>query len=287
MSGEQVSNFHVAGQEIVNGVFISDTHSGCGLALLHPDGIKLDDGSLTKPSTFQLKLWDYWQTFWNEFVPEATRGEPFFVVHNGDALDGVHHKSTYQLTQNLTIQARIAKKILEPVVEASQGRYYHIRGTEAHVGKSAADEERLAEELNAIPNKEGQFARYDIWKWCGPKLIHALHHIGTTGSQAYEATAVHKELVESFTEAARWGERPPDLIVRSHRHRYLMTDIATSDGHCMAAVTGAWQGKTPFAWKIPGARLSPPQFGGLVVRYAHDEFFVRPKIWTMKRSLPE
>lgn len=288
--GETVSNFHVAGQEIVNGVIVSDTHSGCGLALLHPDGIKLDDGAVTKPSLLQQILWSYWRTFWDEFVPEATRGEPFFVIHNGDALDGEHHKSTYQLTHNLTIQARIAKTLLEPVVELCQGRYYHIRGTEAHVGKSASEEERLAEELGAIPSG-GQFARYDIWKWCGPKLIHSLHHIGTTGSQAYEATALHKELVEEFTESARWQEQPPDLIVRSHRHRNIQTSIpVTRNGeqcHALAVVTPGWQGKTPFVWKIPGGRLAPPQFGGIVARFAHGEFFVREKVWTIERSKVE
>ncbi len=31
-------------------------------------------------------------------------------------------------------------------------------------------------------------------------------------------------------------------------------------------MTPGWQGKTPFAWKIPGARLATPQFGGIVIK---------------------
>lgn len=279
---------------INNLVVISDTHCGCKVALCPPGGVDLDDGGQYHASPLQLKLWKYWRKFWDEFVPEATRGEPYAVIHNGDAIDGVHHHSTTQISHNLTDQKRIAYDVLKPVVDLAEGRYYHIRGTEAHVGKSANEEESLAKELGAIPNNENQYARYDLWKQIGDHhkfLVHCLHHVGSTGSQAYEATAVHKELVESYIEAARYSNQPPAIIVRSHRHRSIETAIPVQlpggEGEtstARAVVTACWQGKTPFAWKIPGARLSTPQFGGLVIRYAHDELFVRSKVWSLDRS---
>jgi hypothetical protein len=279
-------------ETICNLVVVSDTHCGCRLAICPPDGVALDDGGTYQPSQLQKKLWAYWREFWDEFVPEATRGEPFAVLHNGDAIDGVHHNSTTQISHNLEDQSEIAYQLMKPIVDACDGRYYHIRGTEAHVGKSAQEEERLAKRLGAIPNESGQFARYDLWKMVGPKLIHALHHVGTTGSAAYEATAVHKELTESFVEAARWSQQPPDCIIRSHRHRCIEITIPTSGqngeiSHAIAVVSACWQGKTPFAWKIPGARLSTPQFGGLVIRYAHGELFVRKYVRTVERSKVE
>jgi hypothetical protein len=275
--------------EINNLVVISDTHCGCRVALCHPDGASLDDGGDYMPSGLQKKLWSYWRTFWDEFVPEATRNEPFAVIHNGDAIDGVHHGSTTQISNNLEDQGELAYRILEPVVEACQGRYYHIRGTEAHVGKSAVEEERLAKRLGAIPNETGQYARYDLWARVGPKLTHFLHHIGSTGSQAYEATAPHKEVTEELIESVRWGNVHPDVVVRSHRHRAIETRIpgVNSDGKrgwISSVVTPCWQAKTPFAWKIPGARLSTPQFGGIVIRYAHGELFTRCYVETIDRS---
>lgn len=275
---------------INNVVYVSDTHCGCGLALCPKDGVELDDGGRYMPSNLQLKIWSFWEQFWGEWVPAATRGEPFAVVHNGDAIDGTHHQSTTQITQNLTIQGRIAEQVLRPIVEACEGRYYHIRGTEAHVGKSAREEEALAERLGAIPNAEGQYARYDLWKAVGADgdLVHSLHHVGTTGSNAYEATAVHKELVETYTEAARWGGRPPLIVVRSHRHRHIETSIPTAHGKARAVVTPAWQGKTPFVWKIPGARLALPQFGGVLVRWSEDRvLFTKECVWSIGRSEPE
>ena len=275
----------MASKEIRNIVVVSDLHSGCKLGLCPPGELRLDDGGFYRQSEFQKQVWKHWQYFWEQWVPDVVQGDPYAVIVNGDALDGVHHNSTTQISHNLLDQRRIAKKILTPVVDKCEGRFYMIRGTEAHVGRSATDEEELAEDLGAIPNKVGQYSRYDLWKYVGPKVVHALHHVGTTGSAAYEATAVHKELTESFVEAGRWNRRPPDVIVRSHRHRHIEIRIAVGGkgnetSSAIAVVTPAWQGKTPFAWKVPGARLSQPQFGGIVIRYYKNELFVRHKVWS-------
>lgn len=267
-----------------NLVIVSDIHAGCQLGLCPPQ-VMLDEGGMYHYSPFQKKMWSMWQEFWGVWVPQYTHGEPYAVVFNGDAIDGVHHNSTTQITHNMKDQGLIAKEILKPVVEQCEGRYYHIRGTEAHVGKSAQSEEGLAIGLNAIPDAH-QHARNDLWIQVGDGLVHLLHHIGSTGSLAYETTAVMKELTESFVEAARWGRRPPDMIVRSHRHRYVELAIPSSRGKARAVVTPAWQGKTPFVWKIPGARLSTPMFGGVVVRWAEESqtLFVREKVWTVDPS---
>jgi hypothetical protein len=267
-----------------NIVVISDTHCGCRLGLC-PPSVTLDDGGIYTPSSLQKKVWALWLEFWHEWVPRVTRGEPWDLVMNGDALDGVHHGATTQISQNLKDQATIAEMCLRPVVTAclrSGGRYYHIRGTEAHVGKSGAEEERLAKELNAVPNEDGQHARWELWKRIGQgkgHLCHFLHHIGTTGSTAYESTALHKEMVESFVEAGRWGDEPPQVIVRSHRHRHFETRIAVGGGYGIATVTPAWQLKTPFTYRLPGARIAQPQFGGILIRAGdeelHSRFFVR------------
>jgi hypothetical protein len=279
--------------DLNNLVVVSDIHAGCRLALCGPKEIALDDGGAYEPSSLQLKLWDMWQFFWNEWVPDATHGEPYGIVINGDAIEGNHHRSVTQISHNPEDQRRIAVNLIEPLHKKCDGQLWMVRGTEAHVGGSANDEENIAKAVGAIPNAEGQYARWDLWKTIGPgKLAHFLHHIGTTGSQAYEATAVHKELVEEFVEAGRWRRQPPDVIVRSHRHRHFETVIATgeggaSTGRAIAVITPAWQGKTPFVWRVAGGRLSTPQFGGICLRYAHDRLFCDSKVWTVDRSAVE
>ncbi len=278
-------------------IVVSDTHAGCRLALVDPAGAYMDGGGRYLPSKFQLQMWKLWREFWDEWVPEVTKGDPYDVVHNGDAIDGVHHNSTTQISHNLEDQQRIAEGVLRPVVETCKrmgGTYYHIRGTEAHVGQSGEYEERLARSLGAKPNAEGQYARWDLWKRVGTAtkrvpapLVHLLHHVGTTSSAAHESSAVNAEMTASYVEAARWGREPPDFIVRSHRHRSIAVDLNSAKGYAAAIVTPAWQGKTPFTFKIPGARLSEPQVGGVVIRQGNEEFYYRRWVRTFDRSAEE
>lgn len=273
-----------------NLVVISDTHCGCRVGLCPPGLVPLDGGGTYQSSALQEKMWALWSAFWSEWVPEVTRGEPFDLVHNGDAIDGTHHRSTTQISHNLEDQQRIAETVLAPVVrqcKESGGTYYHIRGTEAHVGQSGEYEERLARTLGAKPNDQGQYARFDLWKRVGDALVHLLHHIGTTSSAAHESSAVNAELTAEYVEAARWGREPPDFIVRSHRHRSIAVDLNSAKGYAAAIVTPAWQLKTPYVWKMPGARISEPQLGGICIRQGDEEFYYRRRVWTMDRSAEE
>ena len=276
-----------------NLIVVSDTHCGCRLGLCPPVPLRLDDGGHYIASEFQQKMWGLWLEFWQEWVPEVTRHEPYDIVFNGDALDGVHHQSVTQISHNFEDQLRIAETILKPQVDHCKtlgGVYFHIRGTEAHVGKSGVYEEQLAQRLGAKPNQLGQYARWDLWKRVGDSngpLVHLLHHVGTTGSASHESSAVNAELTAEYVEAARWGRQPPDFIVRSHRHRSIAVDLNSARGYAAAIVTPAWQGRTPFAFKIPGARISEPQVGGVLIRQGDEEFYYRRKVWTFDRSIEE
>lgn len=270
-----------------NLVVVSDLHCGCRLGLCHPGPVKLDDGGTYTPSELQNKVWGWWEEFWGEWLPEACHNEPYAVVINGDAVDGVHHGSTTQVSQNLGDQARIAKAVLRPVRDACDGRLYMIRGTEAHVGKSGVDEERLAEELEAIPDEQGRHARYELWAKVGLGLVHLMHHIGTTGTSHYESTAVLKELAESYSEAGRWRQDPPDVVVRSHRHRHVEIRVPTHLGYGISFCTAGWQLKTPFAYKIPGGRITTPQIGGSLIRQGDADLYTRHRIWGVARPAAE
>jgi hypothetical protein len=275
-----------------NLVVFGDTHCGCRLGLCPPTPIPLDDGGTYTASALQQKVWALWREFHDEWIPEVTRGEPYDLVHDGDAIDGVHHGSTTQVSQNIEDQLTIAEMVLRPEVDKckkSGGKYYHIRGTQAHVGQSAVYEEQLAKRLGAVP-RNGQHARWELWKRVGGKggpLVHILHHVGTTGSAAHEASAVNAELTASYVESARWGREPPDYIVRGHRHRSIAVDMDSAKGYAAAIVTPAWQLKTPYVFKIPGARLSEPQLGGIMIRRGDEEHFYRRKVWSMDRQSEE
>jgi hypothetical protein len=274
---------------IKNMIVVSDQHFGCEMGLFPLTKFRMDGGGYYYPSTLQKKVAQLWKIFWDEWVPEVTKGDSYIVVNNGDSIDGTHHGSVTQITQNLERQKELAITCLMPIVQNKKCvQYYHIRGTEAHVGKSGQYEEEIANALGAKPDENGNHARWEMWYNLQNKLIHFSHHIGTTGSSAYESTAVYKEMVEQFVEAGRWDDLPPDVIVRSHRHRQFETRIATKTGYGISLVTPGWQLKTPFVHKLPGGRASTPQLGGYLIRCGdEDQIFTRFKVWRISRSKTE
>ena len=277
-----------------NAVFVNDTHCACQLGLMSPKGIQLKGGQRVMPSKFQKWLWDNcWMPFWFEFVPIATENEPFDLVFNGDMIDNRHHGTTSLVTSNLAEQERIFTDCMDPVLAIKNlRRRFAVGGTDAHAGISAENEEKLAKAIGAEPDELGNLCRSDLWLAIGtkghkPGLVHALHHIGTTGSAAYETTALHREYVEACQEAARWRLPAPDVIVRAHRHRYAKTEVQSGNGNAIVVVSPGWQGKTPWTFKLAGARQSIPQFGGVVVRSGDLDIYTRARVFGFRRSRTE
>ena len=270
-------------------VVVSDLHSGCQLGLCPPK-LKLDNGGTYRASKLQKKLWYWWNLFRTKYVPmwctnrRTGKRAPYVLVLNGDTTDGIHHGSTTQISHNhndqlLIAHANTANWWKDDYLQA----VYVIRGTEAHVGPSGEMEEIFAREIGAQPDESGNYARYDLWKRVGRGLVHILHHIGTSASTYYEATAVQKELAEMYTEAAKAGQTPPDIAVRSHRHRFVSTSFATKRGTATGIVTPGWQLKTPFVWRT-GMRIKMPEFGGICVCQGDEELYTRRQIWLVQRS---
>ena len=105
-------------------------------------------------------------------------------------------------------------------------------------------------------------SHWELYVELGPYLVNCAHHIGCTSSAAYEHSALSRELVGSLIEAAQWGDRPADFIVRSHRHRSSSASIPTQNGRATVYVTPGWQLKTAFVHRL-GASMRRPQIGGL------------------------
>lgn len=271
---------------IKNIILISDIHAGCQFGL-SPPMVKLDGGGIYRYSPLQKKMWQWWNIFWNKWVPMVTKNEPFALINIGDSIDGRHHSTTTQISQNIKDQVNIAYEILSPVVSKAQ-KYFHIRGTEAHSGMGGEHSEILAQRLGAVPNDNGNYARWELWLNMGAARIHACHHIGGTSSSSYESTQVYKETVESLVESGRWGDEPPNVIVRGHRHRQFETRISGKHGYVISLVVPGWQLKTPFTYRLASARAGTPQCGGYLVRIGdEDSIYTRFKIWRIERAREE
>ena len=260
---------------------VSDLHVGCRMALMPRNGIAVDDGTLVSPTPMQLKLNDMWDEFWR-WVRAESRGEPFAVVVNGDALEGVHHNAVTPWSQNHDDQRRACETILRPVAQQAAGRFYMVRGTEAHVGASAQNEEQVARSLGAVRNEEGQHAHWQLWMRFGGALVHFAHHIGTTSSPFAASSGLQREMVSGYVESGRWGDEPASVYVRSHRHFSSEVREPSSHGLTTVVVTPAWQLKTPFGHRIAG-RMMQPQIGGILLCSGDQGPYVKSKVWRIER----
>lgn len=271
---------------IKNVIVISDLHAGCQLGLF-PVGLKipLDNGGYYVPSKLQKVLWNFWNEFWEDWVPTVTKGEPYIVVVNGDAIDGIHHNSVTQITHNIADQIVIAEKILLPIREKA-AKFYYIRGTEFHGGKSAQWEEILAKNLKAEKDKNGRYSRWSLWLQLNKSaLIHFTHHIPYTTVSNYSSTAVLRELSEAFLICGRYGSRPPDIIVRSHRHRAVEVRIPSRNTYAIGLVTPAWQYITPFAYRMMPGKLGIAEIGGCLIRHGdEDVIYSRFKVMSIQQG---
>jgi hypothetical protein len=251
---------------------VSDLHAGSTVALCPPE-IALDDGGSYVASKAQQWVWAHWLDYWRIVQSERERlGAELLVVVNGDATDGDHHGTTQILSGNPTAQAAALNAIIDIPRKLKPDRWLFVRGTEAHVGKSAAFEERVALGLMkdgqpVIPCEETGTASH----WHARLDVHGVRldfaHHGRVGQRPWTKPNVTLNMAaEIFYEHSRHGIPHPHLAVRSHMHQYVDTHHA----HPVRAIqTPAWQLPTAFIHRIaPGALAD---IGGIVLTIAPGE----------------
>lgn len=262
---------------------VSDLHVGSSLGLCPREGLQLGEAGMYLPSPLQLSVWGAWESFIEWSLRESEGAESASLVTNGDVVEGVHHNTVALATSNIQVQEAGAIAIISQAAKRYD-KLYMIRGTEAHVQPSAQSEERIATACGAEISEDGLRSWWQLWLEVDGVVINLAHHIGTTSSAAYESSAVMRELVAAIVEAGQWGQRLPDVVVRSHRHRFIKLSIPSQRGEIQAVVTPGWQLRTPFVERVDRMRL--PHIGGLILIVEDGRCQVRHKIYPMKTQEP-
>jgi hypothetical protein len=270
-------------QKTNNLIIISDLHGGCKFGMCPKNGITLVGGGKYMPNRFQLLLYQYWEEFWNEWVPDVTKGEGYSIVVNGDVVDNRHHNSITQFSHDLNDHKNTAIEILEPIRHNKKvNKFLMTAGTEVHDGQSAEIARMIADCLKADKydgDEVPQMIFIDVGRW----NVNIAHHIGTTSRQAYESSGPMGEITEVWANQMRWGEKRSDVVVRSHRHRYISVGIPTNTITGLSIVTPGWQMKTPFVSRTAGKNHNP-QFGGILLRQGDEEPFERHYVRSLKQA---
>ena len=257
---------------------VSDVHVGSTLAMVPPEGVRLDDGGTYHPSKHQEWLWKCWEDFWEE-VRQAKSKSDLYIIYNGDLFEGDHHRTTQIISGNPETQDYLASRVFGVPRALKPKAQFVVRGTEAHVGPSGVAEEAFARQYRTTQDEEN-----DTWSWwhfqgeINGVLIDAQHH-GKFGRLPWTGpNAVMQQAAHIFMESARSGLRHPDIAIRSHMHKYGDSYKAQPT---RVIQTPAWQLKTAFVHKV--APNSPPDIGGLIItiksdgRYGIEEMLYIPE----------
>lgn len=240
---------------------------GCKLGLCPPTA-EMDFGTSINQSQAQGVVWKWWREFHDEFVPWVTRGDKHILVHGGDIVDGVHHRSTTQATQDLEAQESIAVAVLQPEVDKAAA-FAVVAGTPVHAGESWSSERRIADRLGAVAGSFGHVHMEFNFRLGESALINDMHHVSVTGLHHTAPGGVFREAMEQLITSAKAGSEPPSVILRHHRHRNIEISEPVHNGRTWATAVPGWQLKGPYTWKV-GARNHLSHFGALVVRVKHN-----------------
>lgn len=258
----------------------SDQHAGSTVALC-PPRITLDDGGTYEASKAQAWLWAKWGAFYAR-VEEVRRAYDAILVEafNGDMTEGDHHRTTQILSGNPTAQAAVVNELMRVPLALKPDHLLFIRGTEAHVGPSAAFEERIATGLR----KDGWPVIRDEVTGNSSHWHHVIEHQGVRVDLAHHgkfgsrpSTKMNTVIAlafDLFTRAAIDGRPHPHLAVRSHMHQFGDTGSAYPTRLIQMP---AWQLATAYIHRLnPGAIAD---VGGLIIVIAEGRLTVEPVIY--------
>jgi hypothetical protein len=212
------------------------------------------------------------------------RGDRLHVVLNGDIVDGDHHGTGQIISKNLAAtQHDIAIRCLQLAVDLKPAHIFLVRGTEAHVGRSAEFEERVGRELGAVQcSSTGSHSWWHLQTLSQGVLLDFAHH-GSVGRLPWtRANATISLAARIALAAAKHGARAPDLAIRSHMHQG-----ADSYDHIKPTrviQTRGWQLSTAFIHRIAAGSL--PEIGGLIVSCENGKYNADKIEFDWKREEP-
>ena len=259
----------------------SDQHCGSTIALCPPK-VHMDDGGEYVASAAQRWLWGNWQAFWKRAAAVRKEHNARFVqVYNGDMTDGDHHGTSQILSGNPTVQAAVVNAALHIPKSLSPDEMFFIRGTEAHVGKSASFEERIAlglkkDGMPVIPEAVNGNASH--WhakmEYDGVRLDFA-HH-GRMGQRPWTKGSIANYLAfQIWTEHHLRDEPHPHVAVRSHMHQFW----DTADAYPTRLIqTASFQLATAYVHKVV-TESSLADVGGVILVIKRGKLTVEPVLF--------
>lgn len=238
-------------------VVLSDFHSG-GSTALFPN--RFWQSGTTEhnhtPTQRQQALYAHFETCM-EYALQHRRGRRLVVVHDGDAIEGVHHGSVQMVTMNKDEQIELHTELMDTFLRKVRfsrkegDLLYYISGTETHVGEH---EQTIAKDLKAQKNPDGGRVYHHLELDINGRILWFFHHGKKRGNGANEGNALRNFMRDIYFDCVKQEKRPPDFVITGHTHTpafntYIVPQKDTY--HTIhAIICPSWQEKTRYGHMI-------------------------------------
>lgn len=233
-------------------ITLSDMHSGSSRALFPNKMFPMNQGETNHtPTDIQKKIYDHWIQC-AEWAKSKRKGKHVIMVHNGDAIEGIHHNSIQVVSPDWDDHVAIHIDLIETFrktagITASDQMYY-VSGTESHTKNY---EETIAAHFDAEPAGEifGKTLRlhHELRLQIHGREIWFTHHGANAGKGANEGNGLRNWLRDIYWDSKRDNVTPPDLVYTAHHHKSTYTSYV-QDWHTIhGVILPSWQAKTRYA----------------------------------------
>ena len=233
-------------------VALADTHAGHKLGLCNPQVMLPEEDEqgvvhwVTPPITFVQKwLWECYEED-RAAVKELAQGDPITILHNGDLTWGKRYPDGL-MTTRIVDQYIIAESNLLPwflLPNVTTVRLMH--GTQSHESGEGSAPIMVAKGLHDMGRdiKTAQHGLYDV----DGVLFDVAHHGPSLGIRHWLRGRTLRYMTQSLMQdcIAR-GKKPPDVILRAHRHELVWITERYMNYTCEAIALPAYCGMTHYA----------------------------------------
>lgn len=252
---------------------LSDLHSGSSVALFPDRFMQFKHGNHT-PTQAQREMYDHFLAC-ADYAGKQRKGKRLVVVHNGDAIEGVHHSTRQVVTYVKDEQAEIHSELMDTFLgrvkfsRKAGDKLFYVSGTEAHVNDK---EDQIAKDLPTEPNPEGGWVFDHLELRVNGRVIWFVHHGPRRGNGPNEGNALRNWLRDLYWDCEKVGHTPPDLVLSGHTHTpaYNTYTVSRGDGYhtVHGVICPSWQRKTRFAYRV--APVERNEVGAVFVEVRAD-----------------
>lgn len=267
-------------------IVVADLHINSTVSL-SPPVVNLDDGGTYRASRTQRWLWSCWTDFWAGVNRDATGYRKVLIV-NGDLgeLD-TKRRSVQLITAN---KSTILSEVRDVLEVANWDALYIVRGTPAHVGKSAWLEEEIGKDFDAVESMPDVHSWYQIRATVNGKRFDIAHHTNGISKLGWNENSAASRIGTQaiWNYVVDRGVEAPDVLDRAHNHR-CPPPIQVKNTHVY--LCPCWSAMTEYGYR-QGFENIIPSIGGLVHYVEEDgtidtrQYLYEPlkerKVWQMK-----